>query len=146
MAYPLPPHLGPVLITSVRTAKAARLLGHHHRHHKRSLCRGKQHEAGLLRFQCLRVLSLAAGHSALMVKSRLGRGAGHWAGGGARVKRELMQCNEPQLLVVVVVDLVHARTHRDGSIALTAPNYDRPIYRPLPKLDPLGAAGTDACL
>ena len=56
-----------------------------------------------------------------------------------------MQCNEPQLLVVVV-DLVHARTHRDGSIALTAPNYDRPIYRPLPKLDPLGAAGTDACL
>ena len=74
------------------------------------------------------------------------KGAGHWAGGGARVKRELMQCNEPQLLVVVVVDLVHARTHRDGSIALTAPNYDRPIYRPLPKLDPLGAAGTDACL
>ena len=57
-----------------------------------------------------------------------------------------MQCNEPQLVVVVVVDLVHARTHRDGSIALTAPNYDRPIYRPLPKLDPLGAAGTDACL
>lgn len=100
-----------------------------------------------MRFQCLRVLSLAAGHSALMVKSRPGRGAGHWAGGGARVKRELMQCNEPQLLVVVVVvDLVHARTHRDGSIALTAPNYDRPIYRPLPKLDPLGAAGTNACL
>ena len=75
-----------------------------------------------------------------------GRGAGHWVGGGARVKRELMQCNEPQLLLVVVVDLVHARTHRDGSIALTAPNYDRPIYRPLPKLDPLGAAGTNACL
>ena len=67
-----------------------------------------------------------------------GRGAGHWVGGGARVKRELMQCNErswPE----------QARA-LDGSIALTAPNYDRPIYRPLPKLDPLGAAGTDACL
>ena len=52
------------------------------------------------------------------------------------VKRELMQCNErswPE----------QARA-LDGSIALTAPNYDRPISRPpYPKLDPLAAAAND---
>ena len=45
-----------------------------------------------------------------------------------------MQCNEGRL------EVANARA-RDGSIPLTAPNYDRPIYSPpQPKLDPLAAA------